>query len=171
MELNNLKSFYLRWRFILRNFWYWEKPTILSRLTLVMMSLTIIAITFAFVLLYQELSTHEYWFLFMAMGFYCHIKTLDFIGSHTKKFVNSYYDDHSKSFKKEMKKHEQWRTALLNELGLPMNASTNQIRERLTIMNTEEQIEFYNRMIDLNKELDMFWLPQEKIKLKKEEKK
>ena len=167
----NLKRFYVRWQFILRNYWYWEKPDILSRLTLVLMVLTMIIVALAFAEIYKEFQNSEHWFLSFAIACYCSIKTLDFIGDFTKKFIESYYDDQAKKFAKDKENYKKWRDILLGELDLPMNASTNQIRERLNTMSTEEQIKFYNRMIDLNRELDMFWLPQEKIEIKKEEKK
>jgi hypothetical protein len=63
-----------------------------------------------------------------------------------------------------MKNLEKWKAILLSELDLPMNSSNDDIRRKISDMNENEQIQFYNKMVELNKQFDMFWLPQEKIK-------
>ena len=164
MELRNLKMLYLRWRLIIREFWYWNKPAILSRLTIVLFVLAVSAISFAFILIYKVFITIDYGFLLVLVGLHCQIKTITFIIDLTKKFVDSYYDEHIAEFRKDRENLEKWKNSLLSELDLPMNASNDDIRRKICDMNENEQIQFYNKMVELNKQFDMFWLPQEKIK-------
>ena len=160
----NLKLFYLRWRFILRDYWYWNKPTILSRLTLVLLFLSMIAIMFASIYIYESVGTYDYGAIFLLIVIICQYKILDFVSESTDKFINSYYDDHIAEIHRDMKNVEKWKEILLSELDLPMNSSNDDIRRKISDMNENEQIQFYNKMVELNKQFDMFWLPQEKIK-------
>ena len=164
MVLRNPKLFYLRWRFILRDYWYWNKPVILSRLTLVLLFLSMIAVALAFIPIFRSLLDYDYGIIFLLIGMICQYKILDFVSELTKKFIDSYYDDRIAEIHRDMENVDKWKSILLSELDLPMNSSNDDIRRKICDMNENEQIQFYNKMVELNKQFDMFWLPQEKIK-------
>lgn len=125
---------------LVRLYWFYKKPVILSAITKVMCIVAILLVISCNVFIGDEINSHSgfTWIILVLTAAYCEYKVLWCIISKTHDFCLQYFIDHRKTLAAKASKVNQLLQFVRTELGLPMNASLNDIYDKLKTLDEHE---------------------------------